>query len=172
MLEPRDRWQNKMERMQYKMDRMRNRMERRGFGGFGFGPPTSGNRAFDEYRSETLRRLEEEQVEFRNFLDRLRHAKDKEEFDQFMAQHKPRRPRRTTSRSRADRIAFSSEVGTGSREENASKVKRATARQAFSLRRDAPMMPDGDTTAHLRKQVGGLFCAPSMGALLRVQVPP
>src|SRR6185312_2669266 len=84
-----DRWQNKMERMQYKMDRMRGRMERRGFG-FGFGPPSSGNRAFDEYRTETLQRLEEEQVEFRNFLDRLRHAKDKEEFDQFMAQHKTR----------------------------------------------------------------------------------
>ncbi|MDX3968766.1 MAG: DUF2852 domain-containing protein [Bradyrhizobium sp.] len=84
-----DRWQNKMERMQYKMDRMRGRMERSGFG-FGFGPPSSGNRAFDEYRSETLRRLEEEQVEFKNFLDRLRHAKDKEEFDQFMAQHKTR----------------------------------------------------------------------------------
>ena len=50
-----DRWQNKMERMQYKMDRMRGRMESRGFGGFGFGPPTSGNRAFDEYRMETLR---------------------------------------------------------------------------------------------------------------------
>ena len=82
-----DRWQNKMERMQYKMDRMRGRMER---GGWGFGPPTSGNRAFDEYRVETLRRLEEEQVEFKNFLDRLRHAKDKEEFDQFMAQHKQR----------------------------------------------------------------------------------
>jgi hypothetical protein len=85
-----DRWQNKMERMQYKMERMRGRMERRGFSGFGFGPPSSGNRAFDEYRTETLQRLEEEQVEFKNFLDRLRHAKDKEEFDQFMAQHKPR----------------------------------------------------------------------------------
>jgi hypothetical protein len=84
-----DRWQNKMERMQYKMDRMRGRMERSGFG-FGFGPPSSGNRAFDEYRTETLQRLEEEQVEFKNFLDRLRHAKDKEEFDQFMAQHKTR----------------------------------------------------------------------------------
>jgi hypothetical protein len=76
--------------MQDKMERMRNRMERRGFGGFGFGPPSSGNRAFDEYRMETLRRLEEEQTEFRDFLDRLRHAKDKEEFDQFMAQHRPR----------------------------------------------------------------------------------
>jgi hypothetical protein len=39
---------------------------------------------------ETLRRLEEEQKEFREFLDRLRHAKDKEEFDLFMAQHRSR----------------------------------------------------------------------------------
>jgi hypothetical protein len=46
---------------------------------------SSGNVAFDEYREETLRRLEEEQKEFRSFLDRLRHAKDKAEFDQFMA---------------------------------------------------------------------------------------
>ena len=51
----------------------------------------SGNRAFDEYRTETLRRLEEEQREFKAFLDRLRHAKDKAEFDQFMAErgHRP-----------------------------------------------------------------------------------
>lgn len=76
------------DRFANKMERMRGRMER---GGFGFGgPPSSGNRAFDEYRVETLRRLEEEQVEFKNFLDRLRHAKDKAEFDQFMAQHKQR----------------------------------------------------------------------------------
>ena len=85
-----DRWQNKMERMQDKMERMKSRMERRGFPFGGFGPPSSGNRAFDEYRQDTLRRLEEEQVEFKNFIDRLRHAKDKEEFDQFMAQHKTR----------------------------------------------------------------------------------
>ena len=52
--------------------------------------PSSGNWAFDEYRAETLRRLEEEQREFMAFLDRLRHAKDKAEFDQFMAEH--RRP--------------------------------------------------------------------------------
>jgi Protein of unknown function (DUF2852) len=54
--------------------------------------PTSGNRAFDDYREETLRRLEDEQREFKEFLDRLRHAKDKAEFDQFMAEHGPRRP--------------------------------------------------------------------------------
>ncbi|MDO9439811.1 MAG: DUF2852 domain-containing protein, partial [Beijerinckiaceae bacterium] len=85
------RFANKMERMQNKMERMRGRMERRGgFGNFGFGAPTSGNRAIDEYRMETLRRLEDEQAEFKDFLDRLRHAKDKDEFDQFMAQQRPR----------------------------------------------------------------------------------
>jgi hypothetical protein len=52
---------------------------------------SSGNRAFDEYRTETLRRLEEEQREFKEFLDRLRHAKDKAEFDEFMAE-RGRRP--------------------------------------------------------------------------------
>ena len=51
------------------------------------GRASSGNRAFDEYRSETLRRLEAEQ---REFLDRLRQAKDKAEFDQFMRERGPR----------------------------------------------------------------------------------
>jgi hypothetical protein len=50
--------------------------------------PSSGNRAFDEYRNETLQRLEEEQREFHDFLGRLRMAKDKAEFDQFMAQRR------------------------------------------------------------------------------------
>jgi hypothetical protein len=50
----------------------------------GHGAPT-GNAAFDEYRAETLRRLEEEQKAFTEFLDQLRRAKDKAEFDQFMA---------------------------------------------------------------------------------------
>jgi len=54
--------------------------------------PSSGNRAFDEYRAETLRRLEEEQREFVAFLDRLRMAKDKAEFDQFMAERRQRPP--------------------------------------------------------------------------------
>ena len=49
---------------------------------------SSGNAAFDEYREETLRRLEEEQSEFFAFLDRLRQAKDKAEFDQFMAERR------------------------------------------------------------------------------------
>ncbi len=49
---------------------------------------SSGNSAFDEYRDETLRRLEEEQQEFKEYLERLRHAKDKTEFDQFMAERR------------------------------------------------------------------------------------
>jgi hypothetical protein len=79
------RWAGKMEKMQYKMERMRSRME-----GRGFYAPTSGNRAFDEYRSETLKRLEDEQNEFKDFLERLRHAKDKAEFDQFMSDRRGR----------------------------------------------------------------------------------
>ena len=76
------RWQ---QRMSGKWDRNVERWgrEMRGF-------QSTGNRAFDEYREETLTRLEEEQREFRAFLDRLRKAKDKEEFDQFMADRRSR----------------------------------------------------------------------------------
>jgi hypothetical protein len=74
------------------MERLRGHMERaRQRGGSGFfwgGPPSSGNHAFDEYRSETLQRLEEEQREFKEFLERLRFAKDRAEFDQFMAERR------------------------------------------------------------------------------------
>ncbi len=45
---------------------------------------SSGNSAFDAYKAETLRRLEDEQQTFEAFLERLREAKDKAEFDQFM----------------------------------------------------------------------------------------
>ncbi len=45
----------------------------------------TGNTAFDAYRADTLRRLEEEREAFEAFLHRLREAKDKAEFDQFMA---------------------------------------------------------------------------------------
>jgi len=44
----------------------------------------SGNNAFDAYKADTLRRLEDEQNSFEDFLQRLRDAKDKAEFDQFM----------------------------------------------------------------------------------------
>ncbi|MBV1927232.1 MAG: DUF2852 domain-containing protein [Rhodobacteraceae bacterium] len=45
---------------------------------------STGNSAFDAYKSDTLRRLEEEQSNFEDFLRRLRESKDKAEFDQFM----------------------------------------------------------------------------------------
>ena len=44
----------------------------------------SGNTAFDAYKEDTLRRLEDEQSSFEDFLQRLRDAKDKAEFDEFM----------------------------------------------------------------------------------------
>jgi erythromycin esterase-like protein len=84
-----DRWERKIARMQEKMDRVRARMDRVGRSDW-FGPPSSGNRAFDEYRAETLKRLEEEQREFQDFLGRLRFAKDRAEFDQFMAERRQR----------------------------------------------------------------------------------
>ncbi len=93
------RWQHRMDRMQQGMERMQAAAERwcgpgfaagRSAGSAGNGP-SSGNRAFDEYRADTLRRLEDEQREFLAFLDRLRHAKDKSEFDQFMNE-RGRRP--------------------------------------------------------------------------------
>src|ERR1700759_1782536 len=55
-------------------------------------PASSGNVAFDEYREETLRKLDEEQREFRDYLDRLRSAKDRAEFYQFMAECRNRPP--------------------------------------------------------------------------------
>lgn len=88
-----DRFERKMQRFQEKMDRMRAWGAHRGFG-----EPSSGNRAFDDYRAETLRRLEDEQREFREFLDRLRFAKDKTEFDAFMSERRDRpQPAQTQS---------------------------------------------------------------------------
>jgi hypothetical protein len=86
-----DRWEGKLQKLQDKMDRVRDRMDRvRWTGGSRSAAPSSGNHAFDEYREETLRRLEDEQREFHEFLDRLRFAKDKTEFDQFMADRRNR----------------------------------------------------------------------------------
>ena len=84
-----DRWEHKMTRLQEKMDKVRDRMDRVR-GGDWFGPSTSGNRAFDDYREETLKRLEEEQREFKDFLARLRFARDRAEFDQFMTARRGR----------------------------------------------------------------------------------
>jgi hypothetical protein len=76
-----------------------------GFGLGGWNKPTNGTRpswgfvrppqsnsspAFDEYRAEMLRHLEQEEREFREFLERVRMTKDREEFDQFMAERRAR----------------------------------------------------------------------------------
>ena len=52
----------------------------------------TGNTAFDTYREETLKRLEEERAAFTSFLDQLRAAKDQAEFDQFMSSRNQAQP--------------------------------------------------------------------------------
>ena len=44
----------------------------------------TGNAAFDAYKAETIKRLQDDQQAFEAFLQRLRQAKDKSEFDAFM----------------------------------------------------------------------------------------
>jgi hypothetical protein len=60
---------------------------------------SSGNAAFDDYRAEQLRRLEEERKRldeeihaFHEHMDNLRRAKDREEFDRFMRERNGNRP--------------------------------------------------------------------------------
>jgi Protein of unknown function (DUF2852) len=50
----------------------------------------SHNSAFEEYRQETLRRLDEEGGKFREFLERMRKARDRKEFDAYMAARRGR----------------------------------------------------------------------------------
>jgi hypothetical protein len=65
--------------------RNRDRAERHAWGRHAYraAQPT-GNNAFDTYKNEALRRLEDEQDAFEAFLQRLRNSKDKTEFDAFM----------------------------------------------------------------------------------------
>lgn len=49
---------------------------------------SSGNAAFDDYRDETMRRLEEEQRAFGDFMERLKRARDQEEFERFMSERR------------------------------------------------------------------------------------
>jgi len=58
-------------------------------------PAGTGNAAFDQWKSAELARLEAERRkledaarEFAEFLDNVRHAKDREEFDRFMAERR------------------------------------------------------------------------------------
>lgn len=67
-------------------------------GRHGFHHTSSGNAAFDDYRAEQLRRLEEERNRldaeidaFHEYMANLRKAKDREEFDRFMSEHRGNR---------------------------------------------------------------------------------
>jgi hypothetical protein len=60
---------------------------------------SSGNAAFDDYRAEQLRRLEEERKRldeeiqaFHEYMANLRKAKDRDEFDRFMRERNGNKP--------------------------------------------------------------------------------
>jgi len=76
------RWERKRERWEQHMQRWG--------GNHRGGLRPTGNRAFDEYREEALHRLEEEAEGFRTFLERLRLAKDRQEFDEYMRERRNR----------------------------------------------------------------------------------
>ncbi len=64
-----------------------------------YGFAGSGNAAFDDYKREQLKRLDEErrrlddeQRAFRDFVERLRRAKDQDEFDRFMSERRATPP--------------------------------------------------------------------------------
>ncbi len=68
---------------------MRDNTKHAGFGRANYN--SSGNAAFDDYRAEQLRRLEEERARldaeieaFHEYMANLNKAKDREEFDRFM----------------------------------------------------------------------------------------
>ena len=57
----------------------------------------SGNQAFNTYQTVELYRLEVQENEFKAFLNRLCLARDKEEFDRFVAGRQHAGPRRLSS---------------------------------------------------------------------------
>jgi Protein of unknown function (DUF2852) len=86
---------DRVNRMAEHWERRRARREERrqrwgGPPGHSGGMGETGNRAFDEYRAEALRKLEEEAGEFRAFLERLRMARDRAEFDEYMKERRNR----------------------------------------------------------------------------------
>ena len=72
--------------------------DKRAHHGFGY-QSQSGNAAFDEYRDEQLKRLDEERRrldnevnDFNEYMRNLRMARDREEFDRFMRDKNGNRP--------------------------------------------------------------------------------
>lgn len=73
--------------------------DRRSGGGWTPGFRSTGNLAFDDYRRGEIERLErerrkldEEAREFRDFVEELKRAKDREEFDAYMAKRRATGP--------------------------------------------------------------------------------
>lgn len=97
----RDYWRGQRDELRSRGREMADEMHEDWFRGRRASRP-SGNAAFDDYKAETLKRLEEEQDDFTEFLDRLRKSKDQAEFDQFMADRRRRTPDVPATRPETD----------------------------------------------------------------------
>jgi hypothetical protein len=74
----------------------------------GFAPRSTGNAAFDDWRTAELARIEEErrklwaaQQEFSEYMDGLKRARDREEFDRFMNHRRSSPPADSTPNQQA-----------------------------------------------------------------------
>jgi hypothetical protein len=99
----REKWEQKMRRHGLRRQDFYNWScgEGRGFGGppWQWRPASTGNLAFDEWREAELARIEAEreklraaEQEFSSFVENLRCAKDREEFERFLAQRNAQPP--------------------------------------------------------------------------------
>ncbi len=102
----------------------------------------TGNAAFDSYKADTLKRLEEEQEAFEGFLQRLRQAKTSRNFDSFMED----RARRTRD------AATAPEAGA---EPAALPHRQRTPRRI--------LIPRRSSGRSLRPPYGGAFCMAQSG---------
>jgi hypothetical protein len=98
-----ERWANRQKQWASWCQGHQNRGSSRSAGNFGQSRGQTGNAAFDAYRDEQLKRLDEERrkldseiEEFHDYLRNLHMARDREEFDRFM---RDRQSRQTPSQN-------------------------------------------------------------------------
>jgi len=91
-----ERWVNRQKQWSGRCQNGQSRRHSHGFAAWGNGP-TSGNAAFDAYREEQLKRLEEERrkldeevTDFQDYMRNLHMARDREEFDRFIRERQTR----------------------------------------------------------------------------------
>ncbi len=131
------RHERKMDRMQEKMDRVRAKMDRARGGNWWGGAAVERQPRLRRLSHRDARRLEEEQREFSEFLERLRFAKDRTEFDQFMAERRNRAAEPTARSRRLTQIPLTAASRPPTGERPAVPLRWSTAGRRPALRTSA-----------------------------------